>query len=377
MSEHPSTSVGQPAVSRTDLLFAVFNARHAHCAVLDRSGTIIEVNEAWRRFARENHGSRDTFYIGANYLDVCKRVTDETCDTFALDAYCGVHDVLTGDKKEFHLEYPCDGPLEKRWFVMDVLPLADDIGGAIVSHENITVRKQLEELERSNAALDAFTYTASHGLREPLRGIRNHVQFILEGDLTGQSPQTLQSLGAIQRLSRHLDGLVEGLMRFAQVGQAIPDVRPVSIGEIAHFAVEAVCGGTNDPSIEVTIDTTMPVVLCDPILVGEVLQNLIANAVKYRSAGPCRISVGWDGNAAHPEFFVADNGIGIQEEDQSSVFQLFRRLHPHGAHGGGAGVGLTIVKRIVESHGGRIRLSSLPGQRTTFAFTLAPPHSAS
>lgn len=372
MSDHTTDVVKHPEVSQGELLLAVFHALHAHCAILDRSGTIIEVNEAWKRFARANDGDTTRFYVGVNYLDAFKRSAETACDAYALDAYLGVHNVLTGAADEFHMEYPCDAPLERRWFALHALPLAGGVGGLIVSHENITVRKRLEDLERSNASLDAFTYTVSHGLREPLRGIRQHIQFVLESDLVGQPAETVHSLQAIQRLSGHLDALVEGLMRYARVGQATPDVRPVNITDIAHFADEAVRGGKNDPSIEVIIDTTMPVVLCDPVLVGEVFQNLIANAVKYRRPEQCAIRIGWDGNAAHPEFFIADNGIGIREEDQASVFQLFRRLHQHDARGGGAGVGLTIVKRIVEGHGGRIRLSSLPGQGTTISFTLAP-----
>lgn len=364
---------GVPAPHRAAFLDSALNALHAHIAVLDHRGTIVEVNDAWRRFAAANAGDAASFYVGVNYLDVCRTAITVGCDAFALEAYAGIHRVLTGEDREFHLEYPCDSTTEARTFILHVVPLGEPGDGVVISHENITDRLRMEELERSIDALDAFTYTASHGLRQPLRGIRNHVQFALESCTAATEPAVVQSVHAIQRLAAHLDTLIDGLMRFARIGKTAPVIRTARIADLVGFALEALHSATSDPTVEISVHPDLPVVPCDPALVGEVFQNLIANALKYRTGGPCRIIIGWDHDETRPEFFVTDNGIGIRASDQGTIFDLFRRLHPDDRYGGGAGAGLTIVKRIVEAHGGSIRVESDEGAGSTFFFTLSPP----
>lgn len=367
---------GDPAPHRAAFLHSVLNALHAHIAVLDHRGTIIEVNDAWRRFATANAGDPGRCSVGVNYFDVCRSAITVGCDAFALDAYAGIHRVLTGEDEEFHLEYPCDSPTESRTFVLHVVPRGEPGEGVVVSHENISDQTKIKELERSVDALDAFTYTASHGLRQPLRGIRNHAEFAIGSCSAATEPVVVQSLQSIQRLAAHLDALIDGLMRFARIGKMAPVIRRARIADLAAFAVESLHDTAHDPTVEISIDPDLPVVLCDPALIGEVFQNLIANALKYRTPGQCRIIVGWNHDAHWPEFFVTDNGIGIRASDQAAIFDLFRRLHPGDRYGGGAGAGLTIVKRIVEQHGGSIRVESDEGAGSTFFFSLSPPPTA-
>ena len=114
----------------------------------------------------------------------------------------------------------------------------------------------------------------------------------------------------------------------------------------------------------------MPIAACDPVLAGQVFQNLIGNAIKYTNHKHSRVEIGWNGDMRRPVFHVRDNGIGIREKDFESIFRIFKRLHGQNKYGGGIGAGLTIAKKIVERHGGRIWVESQSGVGSTFYFTL-------
>ena len=130
----------------------VLNALPANIAVLDSSGTILAVNEAWRRFARENGAPHQAdVSVGMNYLEVCARAAGEQSE-LAREALVGIHEVLVGERELFVLEYPCDSPTEKHWVILYVTPLSRERGGAVVSHLDITRRKQAEEAVRESEA---------------------------------------------------------------------------------------------------------------------------------------------------------------------------------------------------------------------------------
>ena len=122
--------------------------------------------------------------------------------------------------------------------------------------------------------------------------------------------------------------------------------------------------------IELRRKGSLGMVQGDATRIGEVFQNLISNAAKYNDKPSKWIEIGCDRSCASPVFYVRDNGIGIQPHHQDSVFRIFKRLHEQNKYGGGTGAGLTITKKIIELHGGRIWLESIPGEGTTFYFTL-------
>ncbi len=135
---------------------AILNSLTAHIAVLDNAGTVIAVNEAWRRFARENGRLESADCVGLNYFEVCRQA-DLKGEREALEAIKGIQAVLNGIQTSFTLEYPCHSPDEERWFVMTVTPLSADQGGAVVSHTDITARKQAENrLHRSEETFRLF-----------------------------------------------------------------------------------------------------------------------------------------------------------------------------------------------------------------------------
>src|SRR5262245_53277393 len=133
---------------------SVLRSLAAHIAVLDTDGNIIAVNEAWKRFAHEN-GNDGVSGVGVNYLDVCRRSLERCPDGEARKALNGIQEVLEGSLHDFGLEYPCHSPNEKRWFLMSVTPLLGERAGVVVTHTNITERKQIEKaLQESEERLE-------------------------------------------------------------------------------------------------------------------------------------------------------------------------------------------------------------------------------
>lgn len=243
---------------------------------------------------------------------------------------------------------------------------------AIVKEELARVN---DELTRSNAELDSFAYVASHDLKEPLRGISNYAHFLLEDfrdalDAAGQS-----KLETIIRLTQRMETLLEFLLHYSRVGRTNLHLEQVDLNELLAEALEAVAFALEEKQIDVRIPRPLPRAVCDRVRLGEVLMNLLSNAIKYNDKKEQWIEIGYldprSGGSDEPVvYYVRDNGIGIREKHRNAVFELFKRLHGRDRFGGGAGAGLTIVKRIIDRHGGRIWFASAEGGGTTFYFTL-------
>lgn len=244
------------------------------------------------------------------------------------------------------------------------------------------------ELSRSNEELDAFAYIASHDLKEPLRGIYRYAQQLLAsaGEL---EPENRDRLEALTRLTARMDSLLDALLHFSRVGRTQLELERVDLNAVVAEALEMVSAARSEVPCDVIIPRPLPQVRCDRVRVREIYTNLLSNALKYSDKPRRRIELGYLGPAekgARPTalaeaagqtiLFVADDGIGIEERHHQHIFEMFRRLHGRNAYGGGAGAGLTIVKKLVERHGGRIWLRSAPGQGATFFFTLPLGESA-
>ncbi|MGW3557400.1 ATP-binding protein [Streptomyces sp. NPDC000963] len=240
-----------------------------------------------------------------------------------------------------------------------------------------------EELRMRNVDLDSFAHAAAHDLKEPLRGISNAATFAMEDAGDGLDAVTLRRLRTMQRLAGRMDELLNSLLHYARLGRAGLRVREVELGDALDAALEVAGPRLAEQRVEV-VRGTLPRVWADADRLDEILVNLLVNAAKYaRLDGERRVEVTVErrpvppagdgaGAPAGPErvVVVRDNGIGIPAERHADVFDLFRRLHGPAEHGGGTGVGLALVKRIVERHGGRIWLEAVPGGGTAFYFTL-------
>lgn len=229
-----------------------------------------------------------------------------------------------------------------------------------------------EELRRSNDELDAFTYIASHDLKEPLRGIRSFAGMLLAdaGEALGEEGRDQAT--TLVRLSDRMDGMLDSLLLYSRAGKLELRRVEVDLQRLLDEVLDILRARIAESGIEVRVPRPLPTLRCDPVRVGSVFQNLLSNAIKYADKPDSRVEIGWregDGAGGSPTFHVRDNGIGISPRHWDAVFTIFRRLHPQDRYGGGSGAGLTIARRLVERHGGRLWLESTPGEGTTFFFT--------
>ncbi len=243
----------------------------------------------------------------------------------------------------------------------------------IVLRQADTLKRLNEELRRSNDELDAFTYIASHDLKEPLRGIHNLSRMLLEDQGHVLGADGVEQAQTLLRLSDRMDTMLTSLLHYARADNLDLRTADVDLQTLMEEVLDTLQPRLQEGGVQARIPRRLPVVRCDPVRVGSVFQNLISNAIKYTDKSERWVEVGWndpEAEGAPPVLYVRDNGIGIAPRHWDAIWRIFRRLHGRDRFGGGAGAGLTIVKKLVERHGGRIWLESESGQGTTFYFTL-------
>jgi light-regulated signal transduction histidine kinase (bacteriophytochrome) len=232
-----------------------------------------------------------------------------------------------------------------------------------------------EELTRSNVELDSFAYVASHDLKEPLRGLHNYANFLIEDYGSQLDADGKDKLETLVRLTQRMETLIDSLLHYSRVGRAELTWVEVDLNAELADVVSLLGPRLRESQVELRIARTLPRVRADQARVREVFSNLITNAIKYNDRPRKWVEVGYtvaqsDEGAEPYVFYVRDNGIGVPEEHQETIFRIFKRLHGRDEYGGGVGAGLAIAKKIVERHGGAIWLISQPGEGATFWFTL-------
>jgi PAS domain S-box-containing protein len=256
---------------------------------------------------------------------------------------------------------------------------------AIAVFQDITRRKQSEralqqahrelarkaaDLEAANAELSQYASIVSHDLRTPLRAIHNYADFLredLEASLSGDQKAYLDGLG---RAVREAEELIEALLQLARTGQQSVSTEPIDLGA---FLPALLVSLRLPAEAEVIVADHWPTVMAEPILLRQVLQNLILNGLKFNRSPAKRIELGWrPAGAAGYELFVRDNGIGIARRYQEQIFRPFQRLHTRYEYEG-TGIGLAIVAKAVQKLRGSIRVESNPGQGSTFFVILPSP----
>lgn len=229
------------------------------------------------------------------------------------------------------------------------------------------------ELERSNIELDAFAYVASHDLKEPLRGIHNYAHFLLEDYADLLDEEGVSKLHTVVSLTQRMEDLMNSLLYYSRMGHIDLSLREIDMNVVVEHAREMLCWRIEESGAVILVPTPLPTVACDGIRITEVFTNLMSNAMKYTEKPPAQIEIGvlpLSSPSASPVFYVRDNGIGIAAEHYDAIFRIFKRLHTRDEFGGGTGAGLTIVKRIIERHGGAIWVESVEGEGSTFFWTL-------
>lgn len=263
---------------------------------------------------------------------------------------------------------------EERHVALTLSPVYSDTGSIVgVSEVARDISKRMkaqEELERSNAELEQFAYVASHDLQEPLRMVASYTELLAqryEGRLDERADKYIRySVDGAKRMQL----LINDLLRFSRINSEAKPPEPTDLGHVVREVVDsrlAVSVRESGGTVEIE---ELPVLLTDEVQIGQVFQNLISNALKFRADGRApAVRVGAERRGSEWVFSVADNGIGIEAEYEGRVFEMFQRLHGVGTYPG-SGIGLTLARKIVQRHGGRIWFESVPGSGTTFYFTL-------
>jgi len=263
-----------------------------------------------------------------------------------------------------------------RWEVQPWRKADDTIGGIIIFSERITERKRAEEalgqraqeLARSNADLAQFAYVASHDLKEPLRAVSGCVG-LLKGHYEGKLDERAgMYMAHIVDGAARMETLIDGLLAFSRVGTQGGDLQPVECAKALGTALQNLAASIEESGAVVTHDT-LPAVNGDLPQLVSLFQNLIGNALKFRREAPPRIHVSAERRGKCWDFSVRDNGIGIAPQYFERIFAVFQRLHTRREYPG-TGIGLALCKKIVERHGGRIWVESVPGEGATFCFSL-------
>ncbi|WP_130472198.1 sensor histidine kinase [Candidatus Magnetaquicoccus inordinatus] len=229
----------------------------------------------------------------------------------------------------------------------------------------------IQELERTNQELQQFAYIVSHDLKAPLRAIHSLVQWIAEdyGPLFDDDGR--EQLDLLQGRVRRMDQLIEGVLHYSRIGRVREEWIPVNLHKMVTQIIDLLAPPAH---ITIRLENRLPVVMCEGIRMGQVMQNLLSNAIKFMDKAHGEIAVRCVEEESLYRFIVADNGPGIPAKDHERIFQIFQTLHSGDSYGS-AGIGLTLVKKIVELHGGEVHVFSPPRQSsaacgTEFEFTL-------
>lgn len=255
--------------------------------------------------------------------------------------------------------------------VIALQTMADQIANAINAAQLLSERSDLiDELERRNAELERFAYTVSHDLKSPLVTIRGYTSFLQEDVNKNDMPRFTKDLSRIASAADTMQNLLNDLLELSRIGRVTHPFEDIPFNQIIHDTLELLAGSFDQTNISVVVQDNLPIIHGDRIRLLEVTQNLLSNAIKFMGDQPApRIEIGCDERIEDglATFFIRDNGVGIDPQYHEKIFGLFNRLAPEIE---GTGVGLPLVRRIVEVHGGQVWLDSSLGRGSVFFFSL-------
>lgn len=243
-----------------------------------------------------------------------------------------------------------------------------EIIGASKTARDISLQKSMvAELERSNQELEKFAHIAAHDLKSPLRGIDNLASWIMEDNKDALPKEAQDMLTMLRTRVKRLEKFLDDILTYSRAGHAEDNIAEVNLNEmIAEIAQMQVPEG-----FSVRVPQPLPTLTCLATPFRQAFSNLISNAVKHHDRGQGVIEVRMNPSGPFYEFIVADDGPGIPPEDQERVFQMFQTLRPRDQVEG-SGMGLAIVRKLVESQGGKAWVKSEKGQRGTEVHFLWP-----
>lgn len=241
-------------------------------------------------------------------------------------------------------------------------------------HRSHGRRGQAGRSPRAIWQFDEFTSIASHDLKEPLHGIRAYCQALEEDYAEQLDSEGRRRLKTIDQMCDRLGNLVDSLLAYCGVERAISSRDIVDFHVVASEVLEALRPRILQQNASVHIAGPLPQVRGDAPLLATVLGNLVVNGLKFNRSGQPKVEIGCQGSSPCT-IYVRDNGIGIPPEHHETIFGMLQRLHSR-TEFDGSGMGLAIVRKIVQSHGGNVWVDSQPGQGSTFFFTVRPAEAA-
>jgi signal transduction histidine kinase len=232
---------------------------------------------------------------------------------------------------------------------------------------NCALEDKAAELEEANGDLAQYAYAVSHDLKTPLRGIHHYADFLCEDLEASLSDAHKAYLDGLRRAVWQAEALVDGLLELSRVGNRNLVYQTVNLNTLLQEVITSL----NMPEdVDIVREGTWPTLEVEPVLLRQILQNLISNAAKFNCAPRKRVELGWCLVGEHAcELYVRDNGLGIDPRYTEQIFQVFQRLHTRQEYEG-TGIGLAIVKKAVSRMGGTVHVTSTLGEGSTFWVTL-------
>jgi two-component system sensor kinase FixL len=328
---------------------------------------VIFVNSAWERTFGHTHLELQ------NNPELWQQIIHPEDQSLATDALATL---LTKD--QFDVEYRIVRPDgEVRW-ISDHATVVRDAQGVPVRIDgigrDITGRKQdgerqaalMHELKSANEELKNFAYVVSHDLKAPLRAIGSLAEWIATDYADKFDDEGREHLRLLVGRARRMDALIDGILQYSRVGRADEGRTDVDLDALMHEVIDSLAPPTH---IQIAIDTPLPTVHIERTRMQQVFQNLISNAIKYIDKPQGEVHLGCIAEKKTWKFYVRDNGPGIEQRHFERIFQLFQTLVPRDRVES-TGVGLALVKKIIELHDGSVWLESKVGEGSTFFFTL-------
>lgn len=336
---------------------------------IDRDGRIGDVNEAWLRM--HGYGSRDEV-VGKPFTSA---VPDQDKESVQRD----FERLLTGEPIPAgeSRNYCKDGFIRHHTFSANPVLKGGKIIGAEAFLIDITERKEAEEeVRKVNEELKSFAHIVSHDLKTPIVFIQGYSSLLLEKGSDNLGERGRICVERIKASARRMELLISDLLALSRTGRVVAAFKDVSSYEVISNVVADLQDKLKSSGVEVVIARNLPVVHGDGERLYQVFDNLIANAIKFtRSAAKPKVEIGYEDKGEYHQFFVRDNGIGIDPKYHHKIFERFCRLKETQDEEG-TGLGLAIIERIINNHGGKAWVSSAKGEGATFYLTIPKEHKA-
>jgi signal transduction histidine kinase len=351
----------------TDLKNNIIKDLPDNFVVIDTDGTILYVNDSWRDFARDNELPPEHCSEGTNYLTVCDEATGENSEEAPIAAE-GIRDVIHGKRDYFELEYPCHAPNKRRWYIMKVIPLEDEKPRPVLAyHLNITKRKLSEiELEKLNETREMFSDVLRHDLKNPV-GISKGFAEILYKDET--DPKKLEIIEKIINNNNRAIELIEKAGDLARI-ECMDHIEyeRLDLDYIIENVIDSLQDKLTDKNMNIVFVNQGGYYAYVNSIIEQAFSNLISNSIKY-SPENSEIIVDIVDDNEYWKIRAIDSGPGVPDDEKERLFDRFKR--GSGEKSLGKGIGLSIVKNVVELHGGNIGVEDNPeGKGSMFWITV-------